>query len=292
MGLASFNRMRRERAKVLEEEAKRFDADNKRRWKAHHDRSISLKDYEKETAKVWDEELAANQRIGEKNLAFIEHPEKGDPLKADHAAVMTGENIKGAQEDRTILERLAERIPQGGTAAEVMAPLTGVDSEKPITKEMVDAAREEAGLTEPEKPATPKEAEKSIADAAKEDAKAREAVADTGALDRIAGIGETAAERDAASEKAAPKVPPEAAPPPPAKVPATSVSAPVADAKADAKATADPAKPAPAPAPAAAPAKPAPAPAPKPAETPKETTPSAKPATPSVPTKVVDTKKG
>ena len=291
MGLASFNRMRREKAKVMEEEVKRFVEDNKRRWDAHHARSIPLKKYEAETAKVWDAELAANQRIGEKNLAFIENPEKGDPLKADHAAVMAGENIKGAQDDRPLMDRLHDRIPQGGTAAEVMAPLTGVDSEKPITKEMVDAAREEAGLTEPEKPATPKEAEKSIADAAKEDAKAREAVADTGALDRIAGIGETAAERDAASTKAAPKVPPDAVPPPPAKVAPTSVGAPVADAKADAKATADPAKPAPAPAPAPAP-KPAPAPAPKPAETPKETTPSAKPATPSVPTKVVDTKKG
>ena len=143
MGLASFNRSRRERAGVLKIEADRFEKDNKARWDAHnaHDHQ-PREDYDKETAKVWKEEVAANKRIGDKNQAFIDNPEKGDPLKADHAAVMTGENVKGAQDDRTIKERLAERIPESGTAAEKLAPTTMVEG--PVADPaLIDKAREE-----------------------------------------------------------------------------------------------------------------------------------------------------
>lgn len=155
MGLSSFNRMRRERAAVEIMEAERFKA-----WNEQHNASRISKDELQASAanpellaELQDAELAAVERIGEKNREGIK---RGDdmPLRKDHAAEIAGRNLSNVDEPIDPVDHINQRIPQGETANEVLTEHTNVDGEGP-THEMVAAAALEVGSEAPPEPVKP-----------------------------------------------------------------------------------------------------------------------------------------
>lgn len=142
MGLASFNRARRERAAVEELEAARF-----KEWNERHNAARAVTDRmrgatEGDQEAVRDEELAAAQRIGEKAREGIRMGEEGGiidlPLRRDHAAEIAGRTLENNQEPKDPVARVRERLAEG-SATEQMVEHTQVDRPGP-TPELVAAA--------------------------------------------------------------------------------------------------------------------------------------------------------
>lgn len=144
MGLAGFNRMRRERRAVEEKEAERFREDNAARWAGKRERDEQHRRNKKKVGKLRAEEAKAVERISAKmeRAARTDRP-SGDPLRSDHAAVMSGANVHGAQIARDPVERLRERIPDKEMASERLARTLDADSGPNPTAALVEAAREE-----------------------------------------------------------------------------------------------------------------------------------------------------
>lgn len=155
MGLAAFNRMRRERKAVEMIEAERSEEN----LKYLHSRSALRQEMHQQlkerVGEIREAEAAASQRIGDKVLigqgidpATGEKTGASDqpgfvvdePLRRDHAAEIAGRNLQGVQEDKSPTQRLDERIPSHETAAEQLVPHLTVSNPGP-TPEMVEAAR-------------------------------------------------------------------------------------------------------------------------------------------------------
>jgi hypothetical protein len=141
MGLSSFNRMRRERAKVEKIEAERFKADNEARHAARKMRDGVKGDAELRE-KAAQAEHEAVEAIGEKNRAGLETNDL--PLRQDHAAEIAGRNINGVQEPKDPVARIDERIPDN-TPNEKLVEHMSAEDEGPAPA-LVEAAQEEAGV--------------------------------------------------------------------------------------------------------------------------------------------------
>lgn len=180
MGLASFNRMRRERAKVEKMEAQRFQRSHEARWGAFRARDDAHSEVNSEEIHddLWEAEVKASERIGDKVRAGMKihdalreegfRLQRGEdipaedrvqdvidgPLRRDHAAEIAGRNLKDVSQPKTELERIDERIPQHKTANEELVNHTAASSPGP-TPEMVAAAAEEVGSPLPEQVGNP-----------------------------------------------------------------------------------------------------------------------------------------
>ena len=164
MGLSSFNRMRRERKAVEMIEAERSEANLKFLHGRSKERQEVHAQNKERVEEIREAETKASERIRVKallgqgidpetgeQLAKMEDVEGGgartaftidEPLRKDHAAEMAGRNLQGVQEAKSPTQRLDERIPDGGTAAEELVPHLSVERDGP-TAEMVEAARKE-----------------------------------------------------------------------------------------------------------------------------------------------------
>jgi hypothetical protein len=155
MGLAAFNRMRRERAPVERMEAERFV-----RWRDERNQRLkqgARQETEKEQLEIWREEQAAMQRVGEKvrlGMAMAEEgaPVTDEPLRRDHAAEIAGRNLKDVDQPKDPLTRYDERVPPDTTFNEELVPHMSVEHEGP-SAEQVRAAEIETGVApEPDAP--------------------------------------------------------------------------------------------------------------------------------------------
>jgi hypothetical protein len=154
MGLAGFNRMRRERAPESKMEAERFDKWNQTR----HANAKAARRADRENREalpaIREENLAASQRIGEKVLEGIREGEAGGvidgPLRRDHAAEITGRNLHDVQKPKSPVQRVEDRIPTEKTVTEELVDHLQVDKDGP-SAELVEAARVETGaIREPD----------------------------------------------------------------------------------------------------------------------------------------------
>lgn len=144
MGLSSFNRMRREKAQVETIEAERFKVANEARQRSALGQVDTFNENAERNEESFKAEMAAVERIGEKVEEGMKPGVLDEPLRRDHAAEIAGRNIEGVQEPKDPVERIAERIPQDGTANEELVPHTPVENEGP-TAEQVEAAAVEVG---------------------------------------------------------------------------------------------------------------------------------------------------
>jgi hypothetical protein len=152
MGLSAFSRARVSLLPESELEAKRFEEWNKAHQKSFrdvdelHDDLASDKKLEA-IRKASDKGVKA---IGEKVVAGLQENVEGtedsidQQMREDHVRDMVGRrHVSDPQgEPLSILERLHERVPTGGTASEALIAKTDVTGPGP-TKEEVDAAQAE-----------------------------------------------------------------------------------------------------------------------------------------------------
>ena len=162
MGLAAFNRMRRERAQVEKHEAERFV-----RWRDERNARLrqnagTTRETEREQLEIWREEQAAMQRVGAKVRLGMEmvaegHPVTDEPLRRDHAAEIAGRNLQDVDKPKDPRERYDERVPPETTFNEELVPHMSVEHEGP-TAEQVRAAEIETGVAphpdDPDQPTT------------------------------------------------------------------------------------------------------------------------------------------
>jgi hypothetical protein len=171
MGLASFNRMRRERKPVERLEAERFAEWNKRHNERRLDRDnthVELNEDEIQET-IREEESAAMGRIGDKVIAGIKEGEKKNGvidkfLREDHAAEIAGRNLVDVDQPKDPVARVDERVPDN-TANEKLVAHTSVNRKGP-SKAMVEAAQREAGVIDGD---GPDEGRQAAADEAKTD---------------------------------------------------------------------------------------------------------------------------
>jgi hypothetical protein len=148
MGLASFNRMRRERAKGEMLEAELFKVHHAARNKARVERVNAHRENKARVEEIRQEDRAASERIGEKVRRGLETRITDEPMRKDHAAEIAGRNLHGVGLPKDPVQRIEERIPQGTTANEKLVENMSAELPGPDPA-AVDAARREVGAALP-----------------------------------------------------------------------------------------------------------------------------------------------
>lgn len=145
MGLASFNRMRRQRNEVEKIEAERFKLSNEARQAGRQAQDMAHRENRDRVEEVREAETAAVEAIGEKNREGMETAIIDLPLREDHAAEIAGRNMPDMQSSDPIdpVELRNIRVPED-TANEKLASQMQVDTDGP-SKELVNAAAKEVG---------------------------------------------------------------------------------------------------------------------------------------------------
>lgn len=149
MGLASFNRMRRERLPVARIETQRFMAAHAADQGRRQDRVGRHTELKASVADVRQAESDAMQRIGAKVEAGLDNNDI--PLRKDHAAEIEGRNVEGAQQPRNPMDRLNERVPEGQTVNEQLVGTLNADGPGP-NPALLQAAREATGRADDRQP--------------------------------------------------------------------------------------------------------------------------------------------
>lgn len=126
MGMSAFNRARRSRLDVEEEEAKRFEKWHKDHWGAERLTDKDPDKTDKEVEKIRKLEGAASDLIGEKARQGILEGERGGiidrPLREDHAAEIAGRTqVDGQGEPTSPVDRVRQRIADGSANEELVS---------------------------------------------------------------------------------------------------------------------------------------------------------------------------